>query len=86
MLPHFMPFKKLQEAASQLTDGSNQGGLKYCLDQFSINTRVAPSIASAIMNLQQLQSMSLVDTMLGEESFMAILRATPKTLVSLNLS
>ena len=30
--------------------------------------------------------MSLVDTMLGEESFMTILRATPKTLISLNLS
>ena len=82
-----MPFKKLQEATSQpAANGLNSGGIKYCLDQFSINTRIAPSIASAIMNLQQLQSMSLIDTMLSEESFMTILRATPKTLLSLNLS
>ena len=38
------------------------------------------------MNLQHLQSMSLVDSMLSEESFMTLLNATPKTLVSLNLS
>ena len=79
-----MPFKKLQEATNQPMDGGQ--GLKYCLDQFSINVRNAPSIASAIMNLQQLHSMSLVNTMLNEESFMILLNATPKTLVSLNLS
>lgn len=31
LLPHFMPFKKLQEAANS---GNNGSGLKYCLDQF----------------------------------------------------
>ena len=31
LLPHFMPFKKLQEAASSGQKGS---GLKYCLDSF----------------------------------------------------
>ena len=44
LLPHFMPFKKLQEATAP---GANSG-LKYCLDQFCINTRVAPSLASAV--------------------------------------
>lgn len=49
LLPHFMPFKKLQETTNQLLNGGQ--GLKYCLDQFSINIRNAPSIASAVMNI-----------------------------------
>ena len=47
---------------------------------------MAPSIASAIKNIKNLRSMSLIDTMLHEEAFLTILEATPKTLTSLNLS
>ena len=81
LLPHFMPFKHMQDAAK--TGGV---GLKYSLDSFSINARVAPSIASAIQNIKGMRVMSLIDTMLGEEAFMTILAATPNSLISLNLS
>ena len=64
-----MPFRKLQEAVQS----GNGNGLKYCLDNFSANARIAPAIQSAIINFQNLQSMSMNDTMLGEESFMIIL-------------
>ena len=47
---------------------------------------MAPSIASAIINIAQLQSMSLTDTNLSEESFMIIMKATSRKLTSLNLS
>ena len=46
----------------------------------------APSIASAIKNMQGLRTMSLVDCRLGDEAFLIILRATQATLTSLNLS
>ena len=82
LLPHFLPFKRLEEA----TSSAGGTGLKYSLDSFSINTRVAPSIASAIMNMKNLRSMSLIDTMLHEEAFLIILETTPRTLTSLNLS
>ena len=80
-----MPFKKLQEA----TQSGSGNGLKYCLDSFSVNARVAPSISSAVINLQNLQSMSLIDTMLSEEAFMIILGEHfehRRSLKSLNLS
>ena len=48
LLPHFMPFMNLEEAK---TDGKYSNGLKYSLKAFNINNRVAPSIASAIINI-----------------------------------
>lgn len=72
LLPHFMPFKHLEDASA--TGGV---GLKYSLDSFSINSRIAPSIASAIRNIQSLRTMSLIDTMLGEEALLTILEVTP---------
>ena len=72
LLPHFLPFKHLEDASA--TGGV---GLKYSLDSFSINSRIAPSIASAIRNIQSLRTMSLIDTMLGEEAFLTILEVTP---------
>ena len=83
LLPHFMPFMNLEEAT---TEGRYSNGLKYSLKAFYINMRVAPSIASAIINLEHLQSMSLTDTNLSEESFMIIMKAVPQKLTSLNLS
>ena len=76
-----MPFKHMEDATK-----SGGVGLKYSLDSFSINSRVAPSIANAVMNIKGMRVMSLIDTMLGEEAFMTILAATPNTLLSLNLS
>ena len=83
LLPHFMPFMNLEEAT---TEGRYSNGLKYSLKAFNVNMRVAPSIARALINLEQLQSMSLIDTNLSEESFMIIMKATPQKLTSLNLS
>ena len=51
LLPHFMPFMNLEEAT---TEGRYSNGLKYSLKAFYINMRVAPSIASAIVNLEHL--------------------------------
>ena len=87
LLPHFLPFKKLAEAQADFEDtGEVTSGFKYSLDEFHINIRVAPSLARSIKNIHNLQTLSLVNTMLNEESYMILINSTPKTLQSLDLS
>ena len=87
LAPHFLPFKKLAEAQDEYdVSGADHNGFKYSLDEFHINTRVAPSLAKSIRNIHNLQVLSMVNTMLNDESYMTLIENTPKSLVSLDLS
>lgn len=89
LAPHFLPFKKLAESQAQqnLEDSRDiSQGFRYSLDEFHINTRVAPSLAKSVKNIHNLHSLSLVNTMLYDEAFNIIVDSTPKTLISLDIS
>ena len=87
LLPHFLPFRKLAEAQQEFEESGNlQAGFKYSLDEFHINPRVAPSIARSVSNIANLQTLSLVNTMLNEEAFSTLIESTPRTLLDLDLS
>ena len=88
LAPHFLPFKKLAEAQDEyeISGNADFNGFKYSLDEFHINTRVAPSLAKSIRNIHNLQVLSLVNTMLNDESYITLIENTPNTLISLNLS
>ena len=61
-------------------------GIKYMLDDFSLSARQAPSMSMSIRNIKNLSLLSLVNTMLTEESFKIIIENLPTCLSGLNLS
>ena len=71
-VPRFLPFKKLTEAEDE--DQKNDD-FKYKLDDVHITTRIAPSIAKSIKSMPNLQELSLINTILCEESFNIILNS-----------
>ena len=66
--------------------GNLETGFKYSLDGVSINPRVAPSFAKTMHGMTNLHTLSLVNTMLNQESFNIFMSNAPKTLVELDLS
>ena len=87
LAPHFLPLKKLAQAQDEYdASGFDGQGFKYTLDDFTINTRVAPSLAKSIRNIHNLQVLSLVNTLLNDESYTMLIENTPNSLVSLDLS
>lgn len=89
-LPLFVPFKNVANASdflkSEQTPTSRTTGLKFVLDSFNITCEIAPSLAQSLKNVNRLQMLSLVDSMLCDQSFDIIVREIPHSLISLDLS
>ena len=84
LAPHILPFKKLTEAEDE---NIRTGDYKYKLDDVHLTARMAPSIAKSLQNMPDLQELSLVNTILCEESFAIITNnINEEELTSLDLS
>lgn len=84
-----MPFKKVVDASDCKSEESclhTRHGLKFDLDSFNITLGLAPSIMQTLVNVKRLQMLSLVDSMLCDESFAIIARGIPQSLLGLNIS
>lgn len=88
-LPLFVPFKNVGDASDYVreqTPTSRTTGLKFVIDSFNVTCDIAPSLAMSLKNVKRLQMLSLVDSMLCDQSFEIVARGVPDSLISLDLS